>query len=519
MSIRIRQPIARTLVLGLLALLALAFTASPGAAAPRQAAPDLAAIDRYVEQELQEMRLPGLALGIVQGDRIVHLKGFGNADTVGQPVTPQTPFVIESLSKSFTALAIMQLVEAGKLELDAPVQRYLPWFRVADPEASARMTLRHLLHQTSGFSTLTGNLFELHSDVGDDALEHAVRAVRTVRTGPLGQAYQYSNMNYTILGLIVQNVSGQSYEQYVQQQILEPLAMRHSYAALADARRNGLATGHQFWFGQPRPIPVDAPYNRAEAPEGLITASAEDMTHYLIAQLNGGRYAGATILSPAGIATLHRPAATANLSTTYAMGWIAEEINGVASVWHNGAGTSEGFQSHMILAPESRLGVVVLVNGIDFLNFERIDGIAGGVMSLLLGRPLPPARFDVFRASFLAILGIGVLQAIGIARSTMLLRRWRAEPARRPRGVAAVVGRVGLPLLLNLAWVGLLLVFVVGGLTSDLVPYLMHSGDLGWTVLVSGAVALIWGVFRAVWALVVLRAGGAPQAAAAPAGA
>src|SRR5688500_15244890 len=116
MKIRMHRTIARGLVYGILALLALSFTALPGAAAPRAAPADFAAIDRYVEREIQATRLPGLALGIVQGDQIVHLKGFGNADPAGRAVTPQTPFLIGSTSKSFTALAIMQLVEAGKVD-------------------------------------------------------------------------------------------------------------------------------------------------------------------------------------------------------------------------------------------------------------------------------------------------------------------------------------------------------------------------------------------------------------------
>jgi CubicO group peptidase (beta-lactamase class C family) len=124
----------------------------PVAAAPygdsRQ--PDFAAIDAFVEAEMRAARIPGMALGIVQGDRIVHLHGFGVADPSGRRVTPQTPFHIASVTKPFTALAIMQLVEQGTLDLDAPVQRYIPWFRVADPDASARITIRHLLTHTSG---------------------------------------------------------------------------------------------------------------------------------------------------------------------------------------------------------------------------------------------------------------------------------------------------------------------------------------------------------------------------------
>src|SRR5690349_8939643 len=114
------------------------------------AEPDFAAIDAYVQGEMKATGIPGLALGIVQGDRIVHLTGFGIADPSGRVVSPQTPFIIGSLNKPITCLAVMQLVEAGKVDLDAPVQRYIPWFRVADEGDSARITVRHLLMQTSG---------------------------------------------------------------------------------------------------------------------------------------------------------------------------------------------------------------------------------------------------------------------------------------------------------------------------------------------------------------------------------
>ena len=100
--------------------------------------------------KMKELGIPGAALVIVQGDQIVHLKAFGTADGSGRLITPQTPFFTGSTSKSFTALAIMQLVEAGKIKLDAPVQTYLPWFRVADVKASQMITIRQLLNQTSG---------------------------------------------------------------------------------------------------------------------------------------------------------------------------------------------------------------------------------------------------------------------------------------------------------------------------------------------------------------------------------
>ena len=114
-------------------------------------------IDTSVRTEMKRLGIPGLALGIVHQDQIIHLQGFGVADSAGRCVTPATPFHMGSLTKSYTALAVMQLVEAGHIELDAPVQKYLPWFALADSDASAHITVRHLLNQSSGLSEKDGN--------------------------------------------------------------------------------------------------------------------------------------------------------------------------------------------------------------------------------------------------------------------------------------------------------------------------------------------------------------------------
>src|SRR5215210_8416178 len=159
------------LVLGaLFALVAVGMVEASAAGASSESLPDFATIDRYVKKEMEQTRMPGVALGIVKADEVVHLKGFGEADSSGRKVTPQTPFIIGSLSKSFTALAIMQLVEAGKVELDAPVQRYLPWFRVADEEASARSTVGELRNHTSGLSRASGGEALLKEDSSKGAL-------------------------------------------------------------------------------------------------------------------------------------------------------------------------------------------------------------------------------------------------------------------------------------------------------------------------------------------------------------
>ena len=153
--------------LGMYVLAGAALFASLAAAADE---PDFGAIGAYIEAQRTAEHIPGLAVAIVGGDGTVYVAGFGVADTSGRTVASNTPFILGSTSKSFTALAVMQLVEAGRIDLDAPVQRYLPWFRVADERASAAISVRHLLNQTSGFSTAAGRATLTDFSSGDDAV-------------------------------------------------------------------------------------------------------------------------------------------------------------------------------------------------------------------------------------------------------------------------------------------------------------------------------------------------------------
>src|SRR5687767_8897500 len=163
-----RRGMVIAVVLGTLVVGAAYVVTKPGSERPAAngagAGTGYAEIESFVQGEMAAQRVPGLALGIVEDGRIAYVRGFGKADDSGRVVTPQTPFIIGSVAKSVTALAIMQLVEANKIDLDAPVQRYLPWFRVADEKASAEITLRHLLNHTSGISTKTGRSYQGRSE-------------------------------------------------------------------------------------------------------------------------------------------------------------------------------------------------------------------------------------------------------------------------------------------------------------------------------------------------------------------
>ena len=500
---------ARTIAVFLAAVACgIALTVLGSVSAAADDGPDLAAIDRYVRSEMDAQRIPGLALGIVHGDRIVHVQGFGQADGSGREVTPQTPFLIGSVTKSFTALAIMQLSEAGRVQLDAPVQRYLPWWRVADPDASTRVTVRHLLYQVSGLSKATGNAYATSGDTHASALEDRVRALRDAElTEPVGTTWQYSNANYWTLGMIVQAVSGQSYEAYIQQHIFDPLQMGNSYTSGTEAVQNGLPTGHRYWYGFP--VASEVPFDRGGLGSGGLSSSAQDMTSYLSLYLNQGRHGGTALVSPAGAADLQRAGVpTGGDGVSYAMGWDVGQVRGTTAISHDGS----GFDSHanVVLIPERGWGVVVMENGEnspdEFFGSRRMTGIAYGVTGLLIGEE-PPATSSSWSLWMVygVVLGILLIQVVGMVRSVRTIRTWQAVPSRRPTGALRIALRVGLPLLVSWTWALLVLVGLPQVIRAPLPAVLTGLPDLGYPLLASAVLAFGWGLARFIWAIRTLR--------------
>jgi CubicO group peptidase (beta-lactamase class C family) len=401
---------------------------------PEEQGSEFQAIDAYIQSEMQKARIPGLALAIVQGDKLVHSRGFGIASPDTQPVTPQTPFIIGSVSKSFTALAILQLVEAGKIDLDAPVQRYLPWFKVADAAAAETITVRHLLNQTSGFPESAGQRTLADRYSGDDALEREVRSYEKIQLSQqVGAVMQYSNANFNTLGLIVQAVSGQMYESYIQGHIFNPLGMQNSFISISEGQQGGMATGYRKWFGYPFAA-HNLPFPRAHLPSGYLISSAEDLAHYTIAQLNNGDYQGQSVLSPEGIALLHQPGPVEPLAYAfkavgcdngsgahYAMGWWSLELNQIPVICHTG--DTPNFHADIVLIPEGKWGVVLLMNVSNKLMSEDIHGLITGVVSLVKGQtPVRVTTDPISRIFYFFLIGMLILEIIASIRAILRLR-------------------------------------------------------------------------------------------------
>jgi CubicO group peptidase (beta-lactamase class C family) len=444
---------------------------------------------------MRRLHIPGAALAIVEGERVVHRRGFGQARPGGELPAPQTPFFIGSLTKSITALAVMQLVEAGKVELDAPVQRYLPWFRVADPQASAQMTVRHLLNQTSGLPFLASEIALDNPDVSPGATERLVRSLSTLKlNGPVGGKVEYSNHNYNILGVLVEAVSGESYADYVQRHIFEPLGMRHSYSSKAEARKHGLAVGYRHWFSLPVPAP-DLRVPVGSLPSGQLISCAEDMGRYLIAHLNGGRYGEAQVLSSAGIDTLHRGEKEHVMfgisSGKYAMGWYDIDLGEVKTYSHGG--NVPDFSAFMAIIPEQKRGLVLLFNADPYGLPPITEEIGMGATALLAGHQPAPIRLDFIQWIMRLLPLVPLVQVAGIFATLGRLRRWKRQPELRPAGGELWGKHILLPLIPNLALAGMLAYLRSSGMLRFL-DLLMP--DVAWVARISGGLAGTWAWLR-----------------------
>jgi CubicO group peptidase (beta-lactamase class C family) len=492
---------------------------APVRAHPAQnAPPDFAAIDAFVEREMRDMRIPGMALGIVQGDRIAHLKGFGIAKPDGTPVTPQTPFDIASLAKSMTAVAVLQLAEQGTIDLDAPVQRYIPWFRVADLAASSQITVRHLLNQTSGLPGTQNFANVGRPDTADGARERRVQALKSVTLAHQpGTAYAYVGANFVTLTLVIEAAAGQSYEQYMAEHVFAPLGMRQSFTTATEARQHGLATGYRSWFGGTQPI--DPPFDRGNVGAGNVFSSAEDMARYLLAHLDSASAGAQLILSASSIAELHRPAVAIDAGEAfYGMGWEIEEGPGGVTLSHSG--TAPNFWSRMMLVPASRSGIVLVTNVRSLQNAPRLIALTDGVAALLQGNaPLAPSLNPLLLV-YRVLMTLVVLELGVVVWSLHTLWHWRSEPTRRPqRGWRSILGYVGLPLGFQLlvACFGLVTVplLYTSSIFVALPAMLTLDFDLGIAGVASGSTALLWGIVGAALMLRELCATQHPTPAAA----
>jgi CubicO group peptidase (beta-lactamase class C family) len=376
-----------------------------------------------IERQFDEMGVAQASYAVIS-DAEQTVAGFGAA-------SPETPFVIGSVSKSFTALAILQLVERGLIALDSPVTDYIDWFTTADPTAS--ITVRQLLNQTSGLSTLDGSR---NAFTPETSLEDRVRLIETYDlVSEPGSEFNYCNLNFAVLGLIVQEVSGVGYGEFVEQEIFGPLGMDNSYSDFTLAQANGLATGTITVFG----LPVDLSQTAfpGSVPDGYLISTAADMALYARFQMGDGSLNGRRLLSAGNLALMHTPAIAAEGGQHldhYAMGWRTGSIDGQPLISHEG--NAFGFHANVALLPDIGAAVVVLMarNG----GLSMVTGPENAGLEALVGGTPEVSRAPT--VAWIVVDAVLALVILGSIVSVMLRRRRRREvPRQAPRRWPAIV--------------------------------------------------------------------------------
>lgn len=316
-------------------------------------------IGSFLQSLVDTGGIPGVAIAITNGQDIVYSKGFGvtNVETK-EKLEPYHTFHIASISKTFTATAVMQLYENGKIDIDKPLITYLPYFKLKD-DRYKNITIKQMLNHTSGMQDVDD--YEWQKATSDEgAAERYTRSLgdSTLISTP-GTEYHYSNIAFDIMADLIAKVSGMSFEQYVKKNILIPLEMNVSSFYYPEVKKSLRTSPH---VGKPPKVNPVYPYNRMHAPSSTLNTNVLEMSHWAIANMNGGKYKGFQILSPATHSMMMTPTFTINKErrTSIGLSWFIYSYKGATNFEHGGS--DDGYRSLLTLIPEKKIGIIILSN-------------------------------------------------------------------------------------------------------------------------------------------------------------
>ena len=343
-------------------------------------APDFTALDATVRQELETQGIPGAAIAVVHGGKVVYIKGFGIANVeTGAPMTPDLLFRLGSTTKMFTAAALAQLAGKGAVDLHKPIGTYI---KGLDP-AVGRVTAHQLLSHTAGLFD-EAPMFGRHDE---EALTKNVLSWKAERffTEP-GKIYSYSNPGYWLAGAVIEAASGKLYADQLHDALFAPLGMSRTTLRPTVAMTYPLAQGHDAAGGKPTVV-RPAANNAASWPAGSIFSSAEDLARFVVAFVSDGRIDGKEVLPPAVIKMLSTPAAAVpGGSAHYGYGLALSTRGGLRVIQHGGS--RSGYGSGITMVPERQFGVIFLANR----SGASLPRVAAKAMEIALG--LAPERRD-----------------------------------------------------------------------------------------------------------------------------
>lgn len=322
-------------------------------------------LDAYIREQMTRWTVPGVVVGVLRdGERETRAYGVTSLET-GYPVRHDTLFPIGSISKVYTAALVMTLVDEGTLDLDIPVVTYLPDLRLADERSRDTLTLRQLLSHQSG---IFGDYYD-DFGMGDDALARCVANFSTLRqlTSP-GELWTYCSSGFMLAGRVVEVVTGKPFETVMQQRIIEPLRLDHSFFFAHEAIVYPNAVGHSLKSPGSDEHEVHRDYllPRNVAPAGGIILDASDLLTFAEFFMGDGRWNGKRVLSPAALEAMLTPQvraahfATAGFAEWGGLGWAIRFIDGLEVVEHGGS--INGFQVKLKFVPAHPFAIAILTN-------------------------------------------------------------------------------------------------------------------------------------------------------------
>lgn len=428
---------------------------------------DFTEIDRYAEKEMDIQAVKGISYAIIKDGKVVHKKAFGKSGLQAK-MKPDTPVRLGSLSKTITAMAVLQLADRKTVSLDERIGNYLPWFELKDRKAAGQITIRHLLNHTSGISGNDGLLRLAQNKT--KTIKDTVRSLQDLELrGEPGKDFEYSNLNYTILGAIIEEVTGKSFKAYIEDNIFAPLEMSHSYLTVQEAQKDGLSKGYGSWFGILSPSYM--PYMENAVPSGLMISTAEDLAKLLTVMMNNGESSnGMPILSESAVKEMNKPVGKIDFfeNSLYGMGWLSRETNGVRVVGHPGDLDSIA-RTDMYMIPGKKLGLVVLSNtNTGTFAPGSSHRITEGILALMAGNKPVPGEKDAFNHYYFLFNAAAMCLLVFIFYRFYRIRAWKKTVLKDGRKRAAWIWPVletsipgavlfGIPLITGISWVYIIL--------------------------------------------------------------
>lgn len=330
------------------------------AVAPADYAKGLASIEEKLEKRRKELGIPGLSLAIVKDGKVIYSKGLGYKDFENKVgVTPETQFAIGSATKAFTALSVLMSVDEGKVDLDASPKKYLPYFKMYDPETDKNMTVRDLMDHSSGL-----NRTDLAMITGKLSRRELIEVAGLAKPmAKLREKFFYQNIMYAAAGEVTATVNNTTFEKFIPERIFKPLGMTNSNISIAEMQKapdRSLGYDYNFDTKQTRLLPY-RPIDDV-SPAGAINSSANDMAKWINFVLAGGVVNGKRLVSEKSYEEWTKPQmkVTPNGKVSYGLGWFLQDWNGLKVIQHGG--NIDGFNSMVAMIPEKNIGFVLLTN-------------------------------------------------------------------------------------------------------------------------------------------------------------